>query len=200
MAVSLAIRTGRALLPRNIIFLLLVFISVRRWVRPEGLGKLKKIIHLIGSQIRDLQTCSIVPQPIRYHVSRILSRVRKQNYVSNVQYMKVTLLNVLNLSVDESTQEEKIWIFSFCVFSSTESTQKDVCSRCKYRYVDVLDSHNLSPEIQFFSQKKWIRNFFSNPNRGTGKWNGWTPNAGCQVYFRRIVPLHLWKIQVLVLA
>jgi hypothetical protein len=31
-------------------------------VRLEGLGKLKKI-HLIGTQTRDLQACSIVPQP-----------------------------------------------------------------------------------------------------------------------------------------
>jgi hypothetical protein len=31
-------------------------------VRPEGLCKLKKLIHLIGSQTRDLPTCSIVPQ------------------------------------------------------------------------------------------------------------------------------------------
>jgi hypothetical protein len=30
-------------------------------VRPEGLGKLKTFIHLIGSRTRDLATCSIVP-------------------------------------------------------------------------------------------------------------------------------------------
>jgi hypothetical protein len=29
-------------------------------VQPEGLGKLKKVIHLIGSRTRDLQACSIV--------------------------------------------------------------------------------------------------------------------------------------------
>jgi hypothetical protein len=29
-------------------------------VRPEGLGKLKKLIHLIGAQTRDLPACSIV--------------------------------------------------------------------------------------------------------------------------------------------
>jgi hypothetical protein len=32
-------------------------------VRPEGLGKLKKFIHLIGSRIRDLPTCRTVPLP-----------------------------------------------------------------------------------------------------------------------------------------
>jgi hypothetical protein len=30
-------------------------------VRPEGLGKLKKFIYLIGSLTRDLPACSIVP-------------------------------------------------------------------------------------------------------------------------------------------
>jgi hypothetical protein len=30
-------------------------------VWPKGLGKLKKFIHLIGSQTHDLQACSIVP-------------------------------------------------------------------------------------------------------------------------------------------
>jgi hypothetical protein len=33
-------------------------------VRPEGLGNLKKLIHLIGSRIRDLLARSIVPQPL----------------------------------------------------------------------------------------------------------------------------------------
>jgi hypothetical protein len=34
--------------------------------RPEGLGKLKKVIHLIGSRTRDLPACSIVSQLPRY--------------------------------------------------------------------------------------------------------------------------------------
>jgi hypothetical protein len=61
MAVRLsALRTSRAILPRNITCLLLVLISVTRLskpqgvARPEGLGKIKKIIQLIGSQTRDL--------------------------------------------------------------------------------------------------------------------------------------------------
>jgi hypothetical protein len=61
MAVRLsALSTGRALLPRNIILLLLVLISVKRLSEPQGLvrlegsDKLKKFIHLIGSRIRDL--------------------------------------------------------------------------------------------------------------------------------------------------
>jgi hypothetical protein len=32
-------------------------------VQPEGLGKLKKKIHPIGTRTRDLPVCSIVPQP-----------------------------------------------------------------------------------------------------------------------------------------
>jgi hypothetical protein len=43
MAVKMsALRTGHALLPRNIIFLLLVLISVTGRVLLEGLGKLEK--------------------------------------------------------------------------------------------------------------------------------------------------------------
>jgi hypothetical protein len=34
-------------------------------VRPEGLGKLITIFHLIGSRTRDLPTCSIAPQVIQ---------------------------------------------------------------------------------------------------------------------------------------
>jgi hypothetical protein len=44
MAVRLsALRTRRTLLPRNIIFMFLVLISVKGGVRLEGLGKFKKI-------------------------------------------------------------------------------------------------------------------------------------------------------------
>jgi hypothetical protein len=63
MAVSLsALRTDRALLPRHIIFLLLVLISVRQSImRPEVLGKLKKSIHLIGCRTRDIPPYSVIP-------------------------------------------------------------------------------------------------------------------------------------------
>jgi hypothetical protein len=37
-------------------------------LRPEGLGKLKKCIYLIGCRIRDLPACSVVPQPLRFCV------------------------------------------------------------------------------------------------------------------------------------
>jgi hypothetical protein len=52
---------------RNITFLLLVLISVRglvnprAFVLPEELGKLIKIIHLIGPQICDLLAFSKIP-------------------------------------------------------------------------------------------------------------------------------------------
>jgi hypothetical protein len=51
--------------PQKQYFLLLVLISVRGepqgLVLPEGLGKLKKFIHLIGYRTRDHPACSIVP-------------------------------------------------------------------------------------------------------------------------------------------
>jgi hypothetical protein len=69
MAVRMpALRSGRALLPRNMIFLLLELISVRVCVDsqclawPEGLRKLKKFIHFTGSRTRDVPGCGIVPQ------------------------------------------------------------------------------------------------------------------------------------------
>jgi hypothetical protein len=59
-----ALSTDSALLSRNIICLLLVIISVRDLVNPRGLVRLKgiyelkKVIYLIGSQTRDLPSCS----------------------------------------------------------------------------------------------------------------------------------------------
>jgi hypothetical protein len=41
-------------------------------VRPEEFGKLKKLIHLIGSRTRDFPACSIVPQPLRYRVPKFI--------------------------------------------------------------------------------------------------------------------------------
>jgi hypothetical protein len=45
-------------------FLLRVGVDPRAIMRLEGLGKLKKRIHLIGTRSRYLPACSIVPQPI----------------------------------------------------------------------------------------------------------------------------------------
>jgi hypothetical protein len=68
MAVRLsALRTSRALLPRDIIVLLLILISVGL-MRPEGLGKLKIFIHIIVSRTRYLPACSVLPCPVRYHM------------------------------------------------------------------------------------------------------------------------------------
>jgi hypothetical protein len=61
--------TGRALLPRNIIFLFLILISVTDWVnlsaiaRLEEVGKLKKFSGLIGNRTFDFTACSTVSQP-----------------------------------------------------------------------------------------------------------------------------------------
>jgi hypothetical protein len=58
-----ALRTGRGIHPINIIFLLLS--KPQGLVRPEGLDKLKKPIHLFESRIRDRRSCSTIPLPIR---------------------------------------------------------------------------------------------------------------------------------------
>jgi hypothetical protein len=61
-----ALRTGRALLPRNIYFFYLWYSFLLEAekplgpVRSEGLGKLKQFIHLIRSRTHDLPACSIV--------------------------------------------------------------------------------------------------------------------------------------------
>jgi hypothetical protein len=62
MAVRLsALRSGRALLTRNIC-LLLVLIYVGGPSAAEGLDSFKKCFHLIiGSLTRDLVACSVVP-------------------------------------------------------------------------------------------------------------------------------------------
>jgi hypothetical protein len=47
-------------------------------VRLEGVDRLKKFIHLIGSRTRDLPACSIVPQPLLCYKQEftLKSRVR----------------------------------------------------------------------------------------------------------------------------
>jgi hypothetical protein len=72
MAVRLsALRTGRALLPKNIIFPLLVLISARRWVNPRAQCGWKNQINSKNSFTRDLSPCSITPQPLCYRVPQM---------------------------------------------------------------------------------------------------------------------------------
>jgi hypothetical protein len=54
-------------------------------VRLEGLGKLKKYVHLIGSRTLDLPACGTVPQPLRY-------RVLKPEYIPSPSLLSVTQL------------------------------------------------------------------------------------------------------------
>jgi hypothetical protein len=74
MAVELASRIGRALLLRNMLYFFVFdahfcyrLSKPQGLVWPEGLGKLIKFLYLIGSRTRDLPSCSVVPQPLRYH-------------------------------------------------------------------------------------------------------------------------------------
>jgi hypothetical protein len=65
------LRTGHALLPRNILFfslfLVILFVSggvnPRAIVRLQGLDKLKNFIGLIGTQTPNLLACSLASQP-----------------------------------------------------------------------------------------------------------------------------------------
>jgi hypothetical protein len=76
MAVRLsALHTGRALFPRNIIFLLLVLISVRGWVGLKELGKLNKNHSAHRLLNPRPSACNILPQSLHYRVPAILPRV-----------------------------------------------------------------------------------------------------------------------------
>jgi hypothetical protein len=50
-------------------------------VRPEGVGKLKTFIDLIGSRTV-LPVCSIVPQPLRFHTNLMLLMLRRVVHVA----------------------------------------------------------------------------------------------------------------------
>jgi hypothetical protein len=66
-------RRPRSTPQKHFFFLFLVLISVidpraQGLVWLEGLGKLKKFNDLIRTRICDIPACSIVPQPLHYHV------------------------------------------------------------------------------------------------------------------------------------
>jgi hypothetical protein len=52
----------------------------------EGLGKLKKFIHLIGSPTGDLPACSIVPQRLRYRVPSHPRFCIAKSYIARDQF------------------------------------------------------------------------------------------------------------------
>jgi hypothetical protein len=61
-----ALRAGRGLTPRKIScysFLLKGWVNLKLMVRLERLGKLKRLVDLVGAETRDLPACSIAPQP-----------------------------------------------------------------------------------------------------------------------------------------
>jgi hypothetical protein len=74
MAVRLsALRTGRCFTPQKRYFyaslthFCLWLSKPQGLVQPEGLGKLIKIIHLIGSRTRDLPVCNIALTTMLHH-------------------------------------------------------------------------------------------------------------------------------------
>jgi hypothetical protein len=59
-------------------------------LRPEGLGKLKKCIHLIGSRTHDFPACSIVPSPLRYRVSHLCEGTEGKQCRTSVRILGVS--------------------------------------------------------------------------------------------------------------
>jgi hypothetical protein len=125
-----ALPTGSALLPRNIISLLLVLISVRVWVNHkvqlEELDKLKKCIHLIRSQNRNLPACSIVPTlPYAPWLDGRLgeNRLGKKLWSSHdPKYVRLMTLSWAHL---------KIWRFNFWYTARISGVLDGDLSSCK---------------------------------------------------------------------
>jgi hypothetical protein len=63
-------------------------------VRPEGIGKLKKKMDIIGSRIRDLPACSIAPQPTTLLPEEILCTL----YGGVIEHLSAVYLEMLSLS------------------------------------------------------------------------------------------------------
>jgi hypothetical protein len=69
-------------------------------VRPEGLGKFEKI-HFIRTRSRDLPACSIMPQPLRYHVRWLWLVCENISTCVVMKYDTVTTNGVLGMMSEE---------------------------------------------------------------------------------------------------
>jgi hypothetical protein len=86
-------------------------------VQEEGIGKLKKFIHLIGSRTPDLPPVAIVPSPLRYRAPRATAAV-----LSNI-------LSSARQSRTDSTEvglQSRTALYSFVVAYSLSRSYNDL--------------------------------------------------------------------------
>jgi hypothetical protein len=77
-------------------------------LRLEGLSKLKKKIHLIGTQSRDLAACSILPQPTTLPRAPVHVEERIKVMVINLEKIETVLGKASSNLTDRPTDQSRI--------------------------------------------------------------------------------------------